>query len=187
MKILKALVIIAIVSAATFGQNTISTTLRSVITRDSWNPYVIVYTTHALGTSKLTLVNFDYLGQGWSEGLLGLEYSPSDIFFATLFVGVETNSWWRLAGEANLKLGIFSWYNYFEAGVTPYCWQTTPSVTITKSFKILAKAYVSPGCINAGPGVSWSIAPTPMTISPTVLYNTAVKRFSLQLDISANF
>jgi hypothetical protein len=187
MRTLKTLIIVSILTAAAFGQNAISTTLRNVITRNSCNPLVIVYATHTFGSSKLALVDFDYLGKDWSEGFIGLQYAPTNYFFATLFAGVETASWWRLAGEVNFKLGIFSWYNYLEAGVTPYCWQTTPSVQIVKPFKILVKAYMSPGSINAGPGFSWAIPKTPIVVTPTGLYNTKSRHGSLQLDIAANF
>lgn len=188
MKNLKAFVIICLLSVTAFGQNSISTTLRNTFYQGSLlSPQVIVCTAHKIGNSAWSLANYDFLGKGWGEAFVGLQYSPSPIFYATVYAGPETESWLRLAAEAQVSWKKISFYNYYEFGKTPACWLSVLSVSLTNNFKGKVKSYLSGNTLRIGPGFSWSIAKTPLCIMPTALYHSTRKQIGLQLDVGYNF
>jgi hypothetical protein len=189
MKILKSVLLIFVLSAAVFSQqNSFSSIVRNTFSQSSpWVPQAVVMTSHTFKDSAWSFANYVILSNSWGETFFGPRYSHSDVFCATLYAGPETKNWWRLAADVTLSWKKFSWYNYYENGKTPYCWLSIFSLSLTKSLKGKVKSYVTDKGIRVGPGFSWSIPKTPVSITPTALYNSADRHLSLQLDICSSF
>jgi hypothetical protein len=190
MKTLKSvIVIVLILSVTAFSQpNGISSIVRMTsFPGSSWNPQLIVFTSHYFANSAWGLGNFDAVGQSWSEGFLGLLYKPNANIYAAIYGGLETAKSWRVAAESNFGWKKLSWYNWYEYGKTPACWISQLTLSFDKSWQGRIRSYVMTQGIKIGPGFSWTILNSPFGITPIVLYNSASRKLGLQVDVYANF
>jgi hypothetical protein len=190
-KIAKTLIVLSFLSATAFSQqNNFSSTERNTFTGSSlWAPQIIVTTSHQFNNSAWGFANYLQLGKignGWGQGYIGLQYSPSSSLVATVYAGTETNNWWRLAAEANVKWKNVYFYNWYEYGKTPALWISVLSWSLAKDFKVKAKSYLTSKNIRIGPGFSYSPIKS-LAITPIALYNSADKHVGIQLDIVNNF